>query len=131
RHRLPLSTRLTRRARRSRAPSSAILEHAVRHIRRLEAAALVVAEREFEGRYRIVELLELRRADDRRRDAGLAQQPCERDLRRLDAFLAGDCDDGVRDGEVGIGVIHLLRVLIRLRAYRLIAGATVPREEPA
>ena len=74
----------------------------MRDVRLLEPRDLVVAQRELLGRERVLEVLELRRADDRRGDAGLVEQPGERDLRRRDAALRRDLGDPVDDGEVDL-----------------------------
>ena len=103
----------------------------MRDVRLLEPRDLLVAERELLGGERVLEVLGLRRADDRRGDAGLVQQPGERDLRGRDAASRGDLADAVDDGEVDLGRVEespngsvLARVsAARLRASRLPASS--------
>ena len=66
------------------------------HIRRLERVYLVRAQLDPERRQRVLEVLDLRRADDRRRDARRVQQPRQRDLRRRHAAPAATSRRGRR-----------------------------------
>ena len=73
-------------------------------------------------------------ADDRRGDAGLLQQPGERDLRRLDAAPGGDCGDAVDHGEVaraGSTACGRSRPAWRALVSPLLAAAAVAGEEAA
>ena len=58
----------------------------------LELGDLVLAQRQLLGGERIFEVLDLRGTDDRRRHAGLVQQPRERDLCARNAALGGTQD---------------------------------------
>src|SRR4051795_7922975 len=72
----------------------------VRSVRLLEPGALGGVERELLGGDGVVEVLELGGADDRRRHAGLVQEPGEGHLRCRHAACGGDLGNAVDDGEV-------------------------------
>ena len=72
----------------------------MRNIRLLEPRDLVGAECELLGGEGVVEVLELRRADDRRGHAGLVQEPGEGDLGCRYAARGGDLGSTIDDGEV-------------------------------
>src|SRR5687767_3376077 len=74
----------------------------------------------------LIELLQLRRADDRRGAAWLAQQPRERNLRRRDAALLRQLGATVRDLDVGLLVVHLMGESVGLRARRIALRALAP-----
>ena len=65
--------------------------------RLLEGAHFVIGEAQGRGLHELIELLELRRADDRRGDARLAQHPRQGDLDRQHAPGARHLDDAIGD----------------------------------
>src|SRR5262245_10273694 len=65
---------------------------------------------------RIVEMRQLRRADDRRDNTRFGEEPGERDLRRLDPVPPGELDDAGGYCEVGVRVVQLVGEVVGLRA---------------
>src|SRR5207302_10000982 len=111
---------------------SVVPEHRVGPVRLLEPRDLVAGERELRGGECVLEMLGLRRTDDRRGDARLVQQPRERDLRGRDAALARDLDRTLDDVEVFVAPVQLVRVRVGLGARRApLAGARARPGEPA
>lgn len=93
----------------------------------LESRDLVLGQRDRGRRDRVVDVVLLRRADDRRGDGGLAGDPRERDLRHARAPLLGDLPDRVDDGAVRVLVLAVQR-LAELVGVGTRAGALrVPR----
>ena len=105
----------------------------MRDVRLLEPRDLVVAQRELARRRARPRCAGLRRADDRRGDARLVQQPGQRDLRRRNAALRGDLRGAVDDGEVDLGVVERVGERIGVGPGRqpLAAARPVAREQPA
>ena len=89
-----------------------------RHVRLLEPRDLVLAERQLLGGERVLEMRELRRADDRRRDARLVQQPRERDLRRREAACCSNFSEPVDDRGVELGLVQQVGERVGLGACR-------------
>src|ERR1043165_517660 len=100
------------------ASSSALVmtERRMRPIRFLQRLHLFIRQLDLRRRYRLLQLLHLRRPDDRRRHPRLVQDPGEGDLRRRHAAALRDLDDAVDDVEVALRVIHTVRVVVALRA---------------
>ena len=74
----------------------------MRHVRFFEPRDLGLGQPNRERRQRVVEMRELRRADDRRGNLGLGQHPGERDLRARHAALGRDLGDALDHAAVGI-----------------------------
>ena len=94
---------------------------------------------------RVLDVLRLRRADDRRRHARLVQQPRERDLRRRNAARARHLDHAIDDVEVDLRLVERVarrspsrrascaarpRACGSRRAARARAGSTAARRRP-
>ena len=77
--------------------------------RALERGDLLVRQRERERGDRVVELLELGDADDRRGDAGLLQHPGERDLRAWHAARARHLGHRVDHLAIGLAGVRVER----------------------
>src|SRR5207247_5119035 len=88
-----------------------------------EKGALFRRETHAEGADVIVEVRQLRRADDRRGDAGLREQPRQRNLGRFHAPARRELDAAVGDGKIRIAVIELTRVVIALRTRGIALSA--------
>ena len=67
-------------------------EHRVRPVGLLETLPLGVVELQAQRGAGVLEMRQLRRADDRRRRPGLGEEPGEGHLGRLDAAAPGDLD---------------------------------------
>src|SRR5438552_9170462 len=108
-------------------------ENPMRPVTLLEKPHLLLVEADAERANRFLEMVGLGRADDRRRDARLGQQPRERDLGRLHAAAPRNLRRAIGDGEIGVVVVHLVRELVGLRANRLAAirPAAIAGEKPA
>ena len=74
----------------------------MRDVHGLEPLDLLLAQRERLGRECVLDVLDLRCSHDRRCDAGLVQNPGERDLRGRDATLYRDFSDAVDDRDVEV-----------------------------
>jgi len=85
----------------------------------LEAACLVLGQRELAGGQGVGDVPEPRGADDGRGDAGTAEKPGQRDLGRGRAALRRDLREPVCYVEVGVGVVSLVR-------QRVVSGAGGP-----
>ena len=79
---------------------------------------LVLGQLERLGGQRILEMLLLGGADDRRRDTGLGEQPGQGDLRRRHVAGGGDLHDGVDDVEVRRLVVEVVGEGVGARAGR-------------
>src|SRR3954453_18660286 len=88
----------------------------VRNVGLLEPGDLGGVERELLGCDGVVEVLELGRADDRRRHAGLVQEPGEADPRRGYAACRGDLGGAVDDGEVDLRRVEAVSETVRAGA---------------
>src|SRR3954469_14334557 len=106
-------------------------EHRMRNVRLLEAQHVLGAHVELGRGKRVLEVLELRRPDDRCRHAGAVQQPRERELRRRHAALGRDLRDAVGDVEVLGPAVERVGELVGLRSRRApLAGSRArPRQE--
>jgi hypothetical protein len=89
----------------------------------LESLDLLVGQGQLLGRDRGVEVIKLRRADDRRSDAGLVEEPGERDLRGRNTARLRHLGSPLDDIEVDLGLVEGVREGIGLRAF----GHTIPR----
>ena len=61
---------------------SRVSQHLMRYVRLFQQFDLAVCQSNFQRGQGLIELKHLRRADDGRGDAGLVEQPGQRDLRR-------------------------------------------------
>ena len=85
--------------------SLAVARDRVGHVGLLEAGDLLVGQRELLGCDRVFEVLDLRRPDYRSGEAGLVQQPRERDTGRRLALLTRDLFESLDDVEVDLGLV--------------------------
>src|SRR5918995_5847926 len=97
---------------------SEVTEDGMGYVRLLEALHLVVGELQLFGGERVREVANLRGSDDRRGHAGLAEQPCERDLGGWHTPLGGHLGDALDHVEVGRLTVEVVRELVGLRARR-------------
>ena len=84
-------------------------DHRMRHVRRLELGDVFRRELERQRGHRVVELLEPRRADDRRRDFALGEHPGERDLRARPAEPRRDRGERLGHFPIGLGGLRVER----------------------
>jgi hypothetical protein len=105
----------------------------VRRVRLLEPHDLVVRQLQLLRRECVLEVPELRRADDRCGYARLVQQPRECNLRGRHAAGGSYFDGAVDDREVELRHVERVRELVGLRARRqLVTGrSAVSREQSA
>src|SRR5258706_2240776 len=75
---------------------------------------------------RLIELRQLRRADDWRANARLRQHPRQCDLHAADASARGEVPDTIRNREVRVLVVELRRELVAVGAGRRTAAALLP-----
>ena len=73
----------------------------MRHVRFLERRDLLGREADGECSDRVLKMTRLGRADDRSRDGGLGQQPCQRHLCARNAALLGDLSEPIDNRMVG------------------------------
>src|ERR1051325_8065028 len=117
-------------------PASFVTEDNMRPVRLLQERDLFRIEADVQRRDGILQLVHLRGAHDRGRHSRLVQDPGERDLGRLHLAALRQLDDALHHVPVGVGVVHVVRVVIRLRALRLpflllarsVAGKEAARE---
>src|SRR5205809_2012042 len=105
----------------------------MRHVRLLEARDLVARQGQLLRGDRVVEVLELRRADDRRRHAGLVEQPRERNLSRRDAARRRNVLCALDDREVGLRLVEAVaeRIGAGTRGEALTLAGAVAGEQAA
>ena len=106
-------------------------EDGMGHVRLLQPRHLLGSERDRQGSHRVLQVLRPRRADDRRRDGGPAEQPGQGDLRPGHAPGARHLADSVDDRPVGLlrPGVELLSELVRSSAARCCPSP--PRAGPA
>src|SRR6266704_767667 len=106
---------------------------AVRDVRLLQPRDLIRTELELLRSKRVVDMLRLRRADDRCRHSRLVEQPGERDLRGWDAPVSGDLREAIDDRKVGVRGIEGIAERVGPGAHRqaLALACAVAREQPA
>src|SRR5262249_20276210 len=121
---------------------SVVAEHGMGPVGPLEPRDLVRCEHELGGGQCVLEMSKLGRADDRRADAALVQEPGERDPSRRHAALGGDLGDAFDHVEVFWGAVELLGVGVgrspsrlplarpRARAGEPAAREWAPRDDP-
>src|SRR5206468_5577610 len=84
----------------------AVSRDSVGHVSLLEPGDFVTAQLQLFGCNRIGDVQVLRRADDRRGDARLVQQPRECDLCGRDVASTGRVDDTVDHSEIDLGIVE-------------------------
>src|SRR5262245_62727001 len=89
----------------------------VRLVQRLELFDVARRERYIDGCNRIIELFELRGANDRRNDTRFAEYPGQCGLRRFDAEPRGRVGVALHDVEIGWPAVQHLREFVGVRAH--------------
>ena len=98
----------------------------MRPIRFFQGLDLSVVELHLQRRDGFFEMLHLASADNGRRNAGLLQNPRERDLRVGQTPLPRDLSEALDHREVRLLIVELVRVFVGLRADRFAAILLVP-----
>src|ERR1700743_3636499 len=96
----------------------AVAEDRMRFVELLQSLDLVFGQLQFQRGERILEVPGLAGADDRRGDGRLREDPCERDLGRLNVAFLGNRNDAVDDIEVTIAVVAAVAELVGACAGR-------------
>src|SRR5262245_34707387 len=99
--------------------ASVVAENRVGLVRFFERLDLRGVEFEIERGEGVVEVVRLRRADDRGGHAGFVQEPCQCHLGVRNAAFFRDLADAVHDREIAVGVVHLVGEIVGLRTAGL------------